>query len=367
MIKKEIDGLYKRLCPSLELPKSANGRPLRKADMHVHTFYSKEHIPGGRNRQNGYEKITNFLIFILFLYRRIFYGKIFFGKPLNFPNLKTYELYFHLPYMPKQVFDSAVKAGMDFVPITDHDTIDGAMDLLKKYPQLKKKVIVGEEVSATLNKKYNIHIGVYDIGTRQHEEIQARKGDARSLVKYLKENNIVFSLNHITGYVWGQLRPMNMKEIKLCLELFDIFEVRNGLVDAPNNKVSEILARTCKKGMIGGTDSHSLKIGRVYTAAYANSKEEFLEQIRQKKSYVFGGHGNKRIMGRELVDKFSSYGNIFINGEKLFRAGGSWFHDLVFEKIGKKTSDKLNDFMGTAIERENVKSVLRFIKNSGLL
>ena len=366
MIRPQIDGLYKKICPRRKVPDSINGIPLKKADMHVHTYFSKEYIPGGKNRQHGYAKITDLLLKILYAYRKAFYSRNFYGKPLKVPDLKNYELYFHLPYTPKQVFDSAIKSGMDFVPITDHDTIDGALDLIKRYPHLKKRVIVGEEVSAVLDKKYAMHIGVYGINARQHSEIQARKHDARQLVNYLKSQNILFALNHITGYIWGQIRPINIHEIKKCLELFDIMEVRNGIMEEHNNKVSEILASVCGKGMTAGTDSHSLRVGQTCTAAYARSKEEFLEKIMAKKSFALGGHGGKGIMSTELIDKFSNYKNLFLNGEKLF-PGGGWFHDFVFDKIGKKTSDKLNDFIGTGIERENVKSVMRFLKKSGLL
>ena len=366
MVQQQIDELYKKICPSRKIPLSIDGKHLKKADMHVHTYFSKELIPGGKNRQHVYARITDLLLSILYTYRKMFYSRNFYGKPLKVPDLRNYELYFHLPYMPKQVFDSAVKAGMDFVPITDHDTIDGAMDLIKKYPNFKKRVIVGEEVSATLERKYDMHIGVYGINAKHHDEIQAKKNDARQLVRYLKGQNILFALNHITGYIWGQIRPINSNEIKKCLELFETLEARNGIMEENNNKISEILAKICNKGITAGTDSHSLRVGKTYTAAYAGSKEEFLEKIRNKQSFVFGVHGTRNVMGRELIDKFSNYKNLFINGERLFPEGG-WFHDFVFDRIGKKTSDKLNDFIGTSIERENTKSVLRFLRKSALL
>jgi len=361
MISSEIDKLHSKLCPELKLPSSIEGKPLTKADMHVHTFYSKEEIPGGKNKYYGYEKITNFGIRLLYLYRKFFTKMKF-----KLPDMQKYGIYFHLPYSPKQVFDSAIKAGMDFVPLTDHNTIEGALWLINNYPATKKRVIVGEEVSSFLDKKREIHLGIYGLNKKHHDEIQAKKQSARHLVRYLQSHGIVFSLNHITGYIWGQFRPISQDEIRQGMELFDIMEVRNGIMGESNNKVSEILAKIYNKGMIAGTDSHSLRVGETYTAAYAKTKEDFLEQIRQKKSHVFGKHGNLSIMGRELVDKFSNYKNLFIDGKRLFPEG-TWFHEFVFEKIGKRSTLKLNDFIGTTLENENVKSVFRYIKkNSGL-
>jgi len=360
-IEKEYERLYNH---RKKLPSSMNGRPLKKADMHVHTSFSREIIPGGINRHHGYEKITNFALRLLFAYRKAFYSKNFYGKPLEIPDLKNYSLYFHLPYSPKEVFDDAMKSGMDFVPITDHNTIDGALWLLKKYPSLSKRVIVGEEVSSSLETKYDVDVGVYDINKIHHEEIQAKRANARKLVAYLKKNRILFSLNHITGYIWGHLRPIRKNEIKACIDLFDIFEVRNGMLNELNNKVTEILAKISNKGAIGGTDSHSLRIGKTYTAAYANTKEEFLEQIRKKQSYVFGEHGGPGVMRQEIFDKFSNYKNILINGKKLFPEG-SRFHDFVFNRLASRISKKSNNFVGANIERENIRIVFDFIKKSG--
>lgn len=280
--KESIEKEYERLCNHRkQLPSSMNSRPLKKADMHVHTSFSKEIIPGGINRHHGYEKITNFALRLLFAYRKAFYSKNFYGKPLEVPDFKNYDLYFHLPYNPKEVFDDAVKSGMDFIPITDHNTIDGALWLLKKYPSLSKRVIVGEEVSSCLETDYDVDVGVYGINKIQHEEIQAKRENARKLEAYLKKNGILFALNHITGYIWGHFRPIRKDEVKSCINLFDIFEVRNGMIDELNNKVTELLAKISRRGAIAGTDSHSLRIGKTYTAAYANTKEEFLEQVEK--------------------------------------------------------------------------------------
>jgi len=363
-INRIISKAYEKFCNhKRKLPSSFEGKPIKKADMHVHTSFSKETIPGGRNRHYGYEKITNFLLSLLVLYRKLSMGRKFYKSPYELKLSKNYDLYFHLPYSPKEVFDNAVNAGMDFVPITDHNTIEGALWLIKKYPSLAKRIIVGEEVSSVINKKYFIDVGVYDINRKAHEEIQARRGDARKLVIYLRKNGILFSINHMTAYLWGHIKPISSEEISNCIKLFDIFEVRNGMLAGINNKITEVLAAVYKKGMVAGTDSHLLRTGKTYTAAYANSKEEFLEQIRQKKSYACGRHGSPYIMKKEIIDKFSNYKNIFLDGKKLF-PGQSRFHDFVFDKIGKRVAGKIEGFVGTGMEIENAKSVLEYLKKN---
>ena len=50
---------------------------------------------------------------------------------------------------PEEVYRVARSRGMDLVAITDHDTIDGALELLDHLPNAQD-VIVGEEVSCRL-------------------------------------------------------------------------------------------------------------------------------------------------------------------------------------------------------------------------
>lgn len=356
-MKRQVDRIYGQLIKRGKLLGSHNGKKLKKADMHVHTSFSKEYVPGGKTKYYGWEKLMNFLVFIFSLREKIIGS----GK-FKMPNLKKYELYSYLPYSPKKVYDDAIKAGMDYVVITDHDTIEGALSLLDQYPELKDKVIVGEEVSSRLDKKgYEIHIGVYDINKKQHEEIQSKKHHAQTLVNYLKKEKILFALNHISAYNWQQIKPISKKQVQQCINMFDIIEVRNGIMGEYHNKLSEILAKLFDKGITAGTDTHCLRAGRTYTAAYADSKKEFLDQIRKKQSFVFGKHGSIDIMKDEVMDKFIHYDNFFIDGQKIFEKRKK-LYDFIFRKIGTRTVAQLNSFVGMQMEHQNLLSVYRYVR-----
>jgi predicted metal-dependent phosphoesterase TrpH len=363
MIKAQIDKLYKKICRPVHISQYSNGRQLKKADMHIHTFFSKENLPGGKYRHKGYEKPINLGIFLLFLYK-----KIFISKKFSIPDLKNYELCFHLPVPPKQAYDTAVRRGMHFIPITDHDSVEGAFEIIKKYPYTEKRVIIGEEVSSELEGQ-KIHVGVYGIDQRQHDEIQSRKKSAKKLVNYLRNQDILFAINHISAYEWGQKRPISQNYIRKCLELFDVFEARNGLVAEPNNKITEVLAKLYGKGVIAGSDSHSVREGQTYTAAYAKSKEDFIEQIKRKNSYIFGAHGGSDILSKEFFANLKRYDNIHICGQKLMH-GCTWvnLHKWAFNKIGNSAHKRLKYFLGGSNERENAKTVYEYVRrNSALL
>ena len=61
---------------------------------------------------------------------------------------------------------------MDLVAITDHDSIDGALELLERLPG-RADVIVGEEVSCWLpDGDVEVHLGVYGMTEALHRELQ---------------------------------------------------------------------------------------------------------------------------------------------------------------------------------------------------
>ena len=68
---------------------------------------------------------------------------------------------------PIDVYRTAKRRGMDLVTITDHDSIDGCLELLDQTGPLDDFVIA-EEVSTWFPEfRHAIHIGVYDI-TEEH-------------------------------------------------------------------------------------------------------------------------------------------------------------------------------------------------------
>ncbi len=122
---------------------------------------------------------------------------------------------------PEQLYDRAKQRGMDFVTITDHNTIDGCRALLERRGDLPD-FIFGEEVSVRFPEDGTlIHVNVYDIDERQHDEIQRRRDNLHELVAYVRSIDKLYVLNHMT---WtGQQRVLSPRQIETLLELFDVF------------------------------------------------------------------------------------------------------------------------------------------------
>src|ERR1700682_861106 len=93
---------------------------------------------------------------------------------------------------PEDVYRIAKERGMSFVTLTDHDSIDGAIYLLNKYPDLAD-FFIGEEVETYFPETgQRIHVGVWGREERADREIQRLRRDIRDLVPYMRSEQLIF-------------------------------------------------------------------------------------------------------------------------------------------------------------------------------
>jgi predicted metal-dependent phosphoesterase TrpH len=193
---------------------------------------------------------------------------------------------------------------MDLVTITDHDSVDGCLELLDRLGDVPD-FITGEEVSATLPEfEHVVHLGVYGLNEAQHREIQRLRSNAHELVPYLRQQKLLFALNHFFHNFGDAGRVLEFTE--RMLELFDVYEVRNGSQERDHNTLIAHLTEAFRQrgrtvGMIGGSDSHTLRrLGRTYTVCPAAHREDFLEAIRSGRSQIFGAHSNHLSLAADI-------------------------------------------------------------------
>ena len=75
---------------------------------------------------------------------------------------------------------------MDFVTITDHDTIAGALALTDR-----DDFFISEELTARFaGEPQAVHVLCYGITLEDHEWLQAHSGDLEACAAYLDENDI---------------------------------------------------------------------------------------------------------------------------------------------------------------------------------
>lgn len=236
----------------------------KSMDMHVHSCFSSEEIPGVRG--------------------------------VTFSPRET----------PDEIYARAKERGMDFVTITDHDTIAGCLDFLANHPGVDD-FVVGEEVSTQLpESELTVHINVYGHDAVQHAELQRRRGDAFEVARYCREQGLFFVWNH--PFYRENLSTIEEQEFMRLVDEVDVLEVRNGGRMQTLNVLAEEVAVRKGKAMQGGSDTHTGNVGAVYTAVPCEDLAGFFAGILGRTSRIVGRHSTPRtfllhnyLIGRRTV------------------------------------------------------------------
>jgi len=186
---------------------------------------------------------------------------------------------------PDEVYELAKRRGMDFVTITDHDTIRGALTL-EHLPD----TFISEELTAWFKgQPQAIHVLCYGIDPNDHEWLQAHSDDVETCAAYLHEHEITTALAHPFYAVEA---PLTAGHRRRLAELFPIWETRNGSRAKELNLPAFIYIETHGGTAIGGSDDHAgVDIGRTFTETPpAATPEEFLAHIRAGRA---GSHGDQ--------------------------------------------------------------------------
>lgn len=196
---------------------------------------------------------------------------------------------------PEELYGVLRRRGMNLVTLTDHDSVEGA-SMLRNRPDF----FLSEEVTCRMPSGTEVHIGVYDLTERQHEEIQRRRNDFISLLIYLTERRLFFSVNHVFSGLTGR---REWEDFDWFEQYVPAMETRNGLMLARNNSHAARLARKWRKIAIGGSDAHAMpSVGTAYTEVPgARNKEEFFAGLRQGKGRVKGHPGNYAKLTRDVL------------------------------------------------------------------
>jgi glycosyltransferase involved in cell wall biosynthesis/predicted metal-dependent phosphoesterase TrpH len=188
---------------------------------------------------------------------------------------------------PEEVYELAKRRGMDFVTITDHDTIDGALAIADR-----PDVFVSEELTAHFRgEPQAVHVLCYGITPEDHEWLQANSGDVELCAMYMYERDIACALAH--PYSAGAA-PLPARHRRRLAELFGIWETRNGARARELNRPAAMYVATLDGTGIGGSDDHAgVDIGRTWTEAPpASTPTEFLAHMRAGQVSAKGKQGS---------------------------------------------------------------------------
>ncbi|MFW6287030.1 MAG: PHP domain-containing protein, partial [Candidatus Sumerlaeota bacterium] len=199
---------------------------------------------------------------------------------------------------PHELYRIAKRRGMDAVTLTDHNSINGALEIA----DLPDTFVSVEATAYFPDDRCKVHVVCYDIDEAQFARINKARDNVYELVDYLREENILHALAHPCFSVNERL---TVEHFEKSLLLFDILEINGDQDETVNRIVREILSnltpddieRICethnmepvmnepwRKGLIGGSDDHSsLHVAHAYTEVSGVSKiAEFLDGVQRK-------------------------------------------------------------------------------------
>ncbi len=188
---------------------------------------------------------------------------------------------------PQEVYELARRRGMDFVTITDHDTIDGCLELADR-----PDCFISEELTARFaGEAQAVHVLCYGITPGDHEWLQEYAGDVEACAAYLHENEIACALAHP---FYNVAAPLTRRHRRRLAELFPIWEVRNGSRATELNMPAVVYVETHGSTGVGGSDDHAgVDIGRTFTEVPAvSTPEELLERLRRGEAEAGGEQGS---------------------------------------------------------------------------
>ena len=225
---------------------------------------------------------------------------------------------------PRRLYDIARSRGMDFVTITDHNSIDGALEIA----HLPRTFISSEITAHFPENGCKVHLVVLDISPAGFREIMELRHNIHDLVAYLRREDLPHFLAHP---LYAQNDKLTVEIMEKCLLLFTTFEVKNGCRSRRFNAVTKRLITSLdedtirrladkhslapygvtpwRKGVVGGSDDHGgLFIARAHTTVHqADSLKEFLQAVKSGSSWADGEDGGPLTMAHSMYGIANSF------------------------------------------------------------
>src|SRR5260370_28433405 len=150
---------------------------------------------------------------------------------------------------PREVHRQLLERGMDFVTITDHDTIDGCLEI-RDLPN----TFISEQVTTYFPQDpCKIHILVWGITGKQHDDIVILRENIFALQRYLAGANIAHAVAHPLYSINGKLEASHLERLML---LFKHFEGVNGLRGTLLSYLAQRLVSLLTPGILRHVPGH---------------------------------------------------------------------------------------------------------------
>ena len=217
---------------------------------------------------------------------------------------------------PESLYEKSLEMGMDFITFTDHDTMEAyeilGWDREKLVPGVEMTIYDPELAGHTL------HINVFELDREEFSELReiaTIEHNLKSFTGYLKRHRLPFVYNHPFWFEFH--RQPNPSAVLKLAKLFPVLEYNMHELKQ-KNELTIALAERFGKSIVATTDTHSGKLGQVYTLAKGDSFREYFRNIEKGRNYIVPEDLTRELLIEEM---------------------NTWI-DLIFEKSQKSRDIK---------------------------
>ncbi|WP_340694412.1 glycosyltransferase [Hydrogenobacter thermophilus] len=227
---------------------------------------------------------------------------------------------------PIELYKRLKERGMTFVTITDHNTIQGVLEIA----HLPDVFISCEYTVEFPDEEAKVHVIAYGIEEKHHIDLMKIRQNIYEFVSYLKENSIPHTLAHPLYSVQGTKITRRLID-KMAL-LFDSWEVINGTRGTNIRSIEENIAKLYSGwdrireleeryriksfrsreniSFTAGSDDHGgMDVGRTWTQVEGvRDVRDFLKGILEGKTHV----GTEKLGEERLINMISRVGYEYV-------------------------------------------------------
>jgi len=217
---------------------------------------------------------------------------------------------------PGDAYRAAKRRGMSFVTLTDHDTIDGALEIAHH-----ADAFVSVEATTWFPEDGTpLHVLCWDIDEDDFADIDRARASVYDLVAVLRARRITHALAHPLQRIGARLTADHLER---CLLLFPIWEGRNGARSREGNETAIRIAQaatpeyldklsakhdlpaagTGAPALTAGSDDHGLiDAAATWTETPdADSVGTLLAHIRMGRTTLGGAHGSTAALSHAMM------------------------------------------------------------------
>jgi hypothetical protein len=208
-------------------------------------------------------------------------------------------------FSPRTLYEKAVRRGMGFFTLTDHDTLRGVQALEKElladygdHPPIP--LIPGIEITVRDPAVgHTVHVNVLGLDESQMLELARRRKSMPRFLDFCRGEDLYHAYNHPFWFKLGE--QGRRSAVERLIPEFPVIEINAARIPQLNSRTLS-LARQAGKQVVATSDSHTGNVDRAHSMAPGETAAEFLSNLRKGVSMAVPAHATFSAFAREIID-----------------------------------------------------------------